>query len=101
MNTLGVDDGSVDQDIHVGKYCLYCFEDDKSFPLPFLPLILFPKGLTIRFLLRTDAWNCVPKKALMTNKAYANGKVITATESRFTFSNSRIITSEILLSSDF
>lgn len=36
----------------------------------------------------------------MTNAAYANAGAITTEESRFKFSNSRIMTSEILLSSD-
>lgn len=100
MNMLAADDESVDQGAHIGKYCSYSFEDDKSFPIPLFPLILFPKGVTVRIILWTDSWNCVPKKAIMTNAVYSNGGVITTIESRFKFSNSRIMTSEILLSSD-
>ena len=51
MNMIGADDGSVDQGAHIGKYCSYSFEDDKSFPIPLFPLILFPKGVTVRILL--------------------------------------------------
>ena len=36
----------------------------------------------------------------MTNAVYADGGAITTTESRFKFENTRIMTSEILLSSD-
>jgi hypothetical protein len=80
---------------------MWSFEDDTSFPMNHLPLILFPKGLTFRFLLRTSSWNCVPKKAIGTAAdAYADGKIIETTETRFKFLNSRIITSEIVLSSD-
>lgn len=50
--------------------------------------------------LRTDSWNCVPKKAVQTNVVLADAGAITTVESRFKFSNSRIITSEILLSTD-
>jgi hypothetical protein len=83
-----------------GKYCSYCFEDDTSFPLRILPLIMFVKGVTVRILLWTDGWNCVPKKAVQTNAVLADAGVITTVESWFKFDNSWIITSEILLSTD-
>lgn len=83
-----------------GKYCSYCFEDDTSFPLRILPLIMFVKGVTVRLQLRTDDYNCVPKKAVQTGVAVAANLTITTVDSRFKFNNSRIITSEILLSSD-
>jgi len=51
MNALGALDGSVDQAKNTGKYCSYSFQDDKSFPIPLFPLILFPKGVTVRILL--------------------------------------------------
>lgn len=100
MNMLAADDPSAPQATQSGYYCSYSFEDDPSWPIKIIPLIMFPKGITIRRLLRTDSWNCVPKKALMTNDVYAGAKVVTSVESRFKFDNSRIITSEIILSSD-
>lgn len=83
-----------------GRYCSYCFEDDTSFPLRILPLIMFVKGVTIRLQLRTDDYNCVPKKAVQTNADLGAAGAITTVDSRFKFLNSRIITSEILLSTD-
>jgi len=97
---LAADDPSAPQAIQSGYYCSYSFEDDPSWPIKIIPLIMFPKGITIRRLLRTDSWNCVPKKALMTTAVYADNVAIASIESRFKFDNSRIITSEIILSSD-
>lgn len=103
MNAGTAADPSLSKDSFVGKYCIYSLEDDKSFPMPYFPLIMFPKGVTMRVLLRTDGWNCVPKKAVSTadGTKYAADSVLAAiTDTRFKFKNSRIMTSEILLSSE-
>lgn len=99
MNWVAVLDGGVDQASSSGKYTIYSFKDDTTFEIPILPLIAFPKGITVRITLWNDAFACVPKKAVM-SAAFANGNIIWSVESWFIFSNSWIITSEIVLSSD-
>lgn len=99
-NSLAADDQSIPNGAHWGLYSSYCLEDDTSFPLWILPLIIFIKGVTVWTLWRTDSWNCVPKKAIACPAALAADVAIGSTEVRFKLENTRIITSEILLSTD-
>lgn len=80
-NALSANDEGMDNTFGKGKYCSYCFEDDTSFPLRILPIIMFVKGVTIRILLRTDGWNCVPKKALGSTADFDDAVAITTVES--------------------
>jgi hypothetical protein len=100
MNMLAAYDTSISNSIQTGLYASWCLEDDTSFPIRMIPLIMLPKGITLWVLLRTDGWNCVPKKVFAAVGGIEDAKSIDVEESRFKFSNSWVVTSEILLSTD-